>query len=225
MLKIITIRDIIFLVIGWLLKQIPLPKNIRYKIAKVWNHWKKVFSLYNINITYVFKTQEVEQSFEYLKTLIQILADRDFNYESTSGNFITFTISRGNIKPNIIIKPTEIFSQKSQELIINELEIEINLQNIKYKNFEWDMGDLLRIKDDLQLSLLDIYGEFRAESLTCHLSKMYRFSGILSDFNLSRLSGKIDDCLIDFKPDKVVIYGKIYQPILRLLKKIISFYY
>ena len=96
---------------------------------------------------------------------------------------------------------------------------------VKYKNFDLDMLDVLRLRDEIQFILKDNFGEIYTDNLTCKISNMYRFSGLLKEFKLDYLQGEIEGNLIDFSSNSVTLYGEIYQPILLLLKKIIAYYY
>ena len=212
--------------LGWLFKKIvdaiPLPENWKVKIQFVsYDIWKR-FRPPTSDVTYVFKTASVEYDEKKFYEITELVKDKNFILKSPDGEWLQFSKDTGIINPTIVFMPVYLPTEEGRYLSAIEFQVKIN---VDYNNFLLNVYYLLTIKHNLQLALIQEYGEFIGESITCKLSSMYKFSGILSEFNLSTLRGTLNGRRILFNPEEVTVIGPINQEILSLLKKIIAFYY
>ena len=213
-----------------LTKLLPIPDDLRFKVSyeskKIWKWIRNV----PVRATYTFKSQKLEIKREdFFETIKDRLIQNNFRYIDCSGDTIIFQYSIGKTKAELRLTPsyfdTEETLQEESELLISGIQADLTVDQCKYRRFDGHMLDIFRIKDQLQTSLRDILGEWSAESLSCELRNMYKFTGVLSGFRLSSLSGKIGNQRIDLSEKGLIVYGLVDQALTSALKRIITFYY
>jgi len=202
---------------------IPIPEKWEVKITLFLNKIRKRNEL--LEVKYVFKSSELDTDVELLEKVSEIMIKDNFSYLPPHGDWLKFSTIRGEIEPTITVKPTVEYSEEYERDILINLEFEIYLDNIKFRNIDGDLNDMIRTSEELEHALIETVGKFVSYSMTCKVSKMYRFIGPLSDFNMKGLRGEINNNKVEFKPQEITIYGRCYQNMLRLLKNMIAFYY
>jgi len=219
--------DWLAILIVWFLDKfttiLPFPESWETGVALTVNKVLKRNKL--IDISYHFKTPELELEKDDIDVVNQLMQDNGFVLEAPVGDWYKYSFSGGNISPEIILRPVAIFNEEEEKDDVVSIEFEMILTKIKYHNFDGDINDLLRIREKVQTTLYNKLGELQAFSLSCKLSKFYRFTGLLSDFNIKKLSGELDGNKFEFYSNEIILYGEVYQNILKLLKDVIAYYY
>lgn len=216
--------------VGWLfglftdkiIAEIELPKKWKHNINMFMIHLIKNIRNSPSEITYVFKTQNVEYEEERFYNIHELIEEGEFKEKGQEGSFLTFTKEMGLTNPTIYFMP--VFIPDNGELYLASIEFQITIK-VKYRTFIIDMQNLFRIKEELQYYLGADYGKFIGESITMRLSKLNRFTGFLSEFNMSTLTGKLHGSQIIFNSSEMILMGPFNSDILTLLKKAITFYY
>lgn len=198
------------------------PKRWKHRINMYFVNMIKNIRNNKMQILYIFKTKSVEYSEERFYNIKDLIEGEGFKEKGQEGSFLTFTKEMGLSNPTIYFMPT--FLPREEELSLDSIEFHIT-HIVNYSTFSMDIEDLFRIREALQLCLLNDYGAFIGESVTCQLSKINRFTGFLSEFKISVLTGKLKENPIIFASDKITIMGPLNSEVLRLLKKAITFYY
>jgi hypothetical protein len=211
-------------------KLLPIPDDLRFKVSyeskKIWKWIRNV----PVRVTYTFKSQRLEITREdFFETIKDRLIQNNFRYIDCSGDTIIFQYSIGETEAELRLTPSyseieEVLKEES-ELLISGIQADLLVDKCKYRQFDGHMLDIFRIKDQIQTSLRGILGDWTAESLSCELRHMYKFTGILSAFKLSSLSGKIGNQRIDLSEKGLIVYGLVDQTLTSALKRIITFYY
>jgi len=191
-----------------------------------WKIKDKIKSIQNINLNiyYNIKTNEKILDKSIIKTINENIKKIGFTYIGDPGGHSVFEGKSGELESQFILKP-DYRENDIGELYLHQLEIEIKPKIIKYNEFELTMIDLINTKYTLQSSLNEIFGEFYSECLICELSNFYKFTGLLHDFDTEYLQGKLGGHLVDFAPKSIIIYGKVDKKLIKVLKKVIAFYY
>jgi len=213
--------------IGWLfdriLMAIPLPEKLHFRIQLFCYTLLKTLSREEVTCTYFLKTREMNEPQDRFERIVSNLPP-SYHRETPRDEFIVYSKEIGKIKPEIIFKP--YWHENSDgELYLKGIEIEIKTNNMKYYRFEKDVLDLTNIKNDIQLSLMDDCGQFLSEVMRCNVSKMYKFSGLFSEFNLSALRGAINNRQIILDSKSFTVIGQLDSEIIEIMKRIIAFYY
>lgn len=212
--------------IGWFLNRVadelPLPKKWKHNINMFFIHLIKYIGNSTSEITYVFKTKSVEYEEERFYNIHELIEEGEFKEKGQEGSFLTFTKEMGLTNPTIYFMPVLI--PDNGELYLASIEFQITIK-VNYNTFIIDVQNLFRVREELQYYLGADYGKFIGESITIRLSKLNRFTGFLSEFNISTLIGKLHGSQITFNSNEMILMGPFNSDILTLLKKAITFYY
>jgi len=228
-LKNLSTCDIFFLFLGWFLEKmiglLPLPKNLKYKITYFVNDISKWIRNIDIEVTYDLKTYEKEDFGEEFENIKDLLKSEGFQLKDKRGDSIICSNDEINKRALIEIMPVKRLSDINNDLSTVSIEIQISIDDLKYRDFVLNIIDLITIKNELQTIFFEKYGEFYTESLICKLPNLYKFTGLLSEFKLSSLKGRIENTQIILNSDKIILLGKINKRTIENLKKIIIYYY
>jgi len=212
-----------------ILERIPLSERIGYRIELFFLKIYKWIKNTEVDIKYVIKTDEFLDETLNFNIIEEFDVIKQYKFEGENVGWLTYLKNDLKIRPSIKFKPVNLpkdFMVLDGEYYLNSIEIEITAQNIKYRDFSEDLVDLMNIKTELEKEFLKReMGELKSDSLTCKIENVSRFTGLLSEFDIAGLDGTLHGSRIEFGEKKLTIYGVISSDVIKLLKKIIAFYY
>lgn len=208
---------------------IPIRETARYKATFYRRKLSKILKDPPIQTKYVVKSNNLEEKCFVRDDLVtdmkEKLCENGFTFEGQRGSTITFKYISGtsvmDISLSLSYQPDE-----DDELIVDYVECCFKPINIRYKNFDRFFVDILQAYIKLERSLRSFVDDWRGESLTCEIKRLYEFVGVLKDLNMSSLQGKIGgEYEIEIFENHLVVYGKIETKMGEMIKDIITFYY
>jgi hypothetical protein len=217
-----------------IVKVLPISDDLRFRITYNLRKFLKMIRNTSLEVVYTLKTQNLEDRRisreDFITQIKNELIQKGFKFVGTLGSSLILKDVSGETEMEVAFTPSfsepeEIF-EKEEKILVSYVQADLRIRKCKYNRFDGHMVDLLQTVRKLEHSLEDYLGKWSAESLSCELRELYRFTGVLKGLDLSSLSGKVGGVYpIDLFDKKVIIYGSVNQPIISTLKKIITFYY
>ena len=209
---------------------LPIPDDLRYRIS----FWRKQLLKTIINpsttFTYTLKSHNLEFKENEWETIFldikESLQKEGFKLKGGRAKTVSFQYETGITK--IEIEMNVGIEEKEDELIVTSVQTDFVLSNGKYRSYDKNIIDIIQTVRRFDRNVRKLIGDLIADSITVKLKQFYQYSGILKEFNISTLSGKIKrKYRIDFSKNSFIIYGNLEteSELLSELKKIITYYY
>lgn len=218
------------LIVAFIVVYVPLKEKTQYKAKFYGRKFLRWIRNSPIKISYTVKSSNLEEKKFVLKDFVQIvkqkLAENNFKSKGEQGSTLLFSHILGKTEVEISLIPSYKHDEEKNELMVNYLECDFKLIGTGYNNFNGHLLDLIQIFRKLELSLEDVVGKWKGESLTCEIKRLYNFVGVLKDLKMSSLKGKIGGQYeIEMFEKKLIVYGSIDTTMTGMLKDIITYYY
>jgi hypothetical protein len=209
---------------------IPIKEHARYKATFYRRKLSKWISNPPIKTSYVTKSGNLEEKelrvTDLMKSVKQKLCQNNFHFKGEKGTSIIFNYISGKTEIELTLTPSYQATEEEGELIVDYLECNFKLIRNRYKDFNGHLLDLIQTFRRLDSSLKEVVGEWRGESLTCEIKRLYEFVGVLKDLKMSSLKGKMGGQYeIEMFEKHLIVYGEIETKMTELLKDVITYYY
>jgi len=226
----IAIGVVTSLIVFMILNIFSIQENARFKLTYLGRYLVKRIRNPLIDVRYRAKSRNLEEKNFIIGSLMQDLKRRmtqnGFTWKSEHGNTIKFEGAIGGSKFELALSPSYITEENgSDELAVDYLECEYYIIKCKYNDFTSNLLDLVQIFRKLENCLMEIIGNWTGESLECEVNRMYEFTGVLKELEMSSLHGTISKKYkIELFEKKLLAYGNVESEMASALKKIITFY-